>query len=49
VLGAAFYGASLSPQFKTKEIKVEDRYISMDDLVVSYVAESKTGGKHNDM
>lgn len=44
VLGAAFYGASLSPQFKTKEIKVEDRLLGGEDFQVSYTAESKSGG-----
>ncbi|KZS89329.1 actin-like ATPase domain-containing protein [Sistotremastrum niveocremeum HHB9708] len=40
VLGAAFYGASLSRVFKTKEIKVTD--ISPLPLQVSYVSESAT-------
>jgi len=56
VLGAAFYGASLSRQFRTKEIKVED--LLAHDIQVSYAAESKittrvintsifpTGSKH---
>ena len=39
VLGAAFYGASLSRQFRTKEIKVED--LLVHDIQVSYAAESK--------
>jgi hypoxia up-regulated 1 len=39
VLGAAFYGASLSRQFRTKEIKVEDLFAH--DVQVSYAAESK--------
>ena len=39
VLGAAFYGASLSRQFRTKEIKVED--LLAHDIQVSYAAESK--------
>ncbi|KAF8583385.1 actin-like ATPase domain-containing protein [Ramaria rubella] len=39
VLGAAFYGASISSQFKTKDIKVQD--ITPYDIQVSYVAESK--------
>ncbi|CCA66452.1 related to glucose regulated stress protein, HSP70-like [Serendipita indica DSM 11827] len=45
VLGAAFYGASLSKQFKTKDIRVEDRALNYLDVMVSYVAESKTGGQ----
>ncbi|KAG6911087.1 hypothetical protein DXG01_004602 [Tephrocybe rancida] len=36
VLGAAFYGASLSRQFKTKNIKVTD--ISLHDVEVGYFA-----------
>ncbi|KAG8780738.1 lumenal Hsp70 protein [Ceratobasidium sp. 428] len=39
VLGTAFYGASLSRQFKTKAIKVQDAV--MKDVVLSYVAENK--------
>ncbi|KIJ47301.1 hypothetical protein M422DRAFT_249147 [Sphaerobolus stellatus SS14] len=42
VLGAAFYGASISSQFKTKDIKVQD--INLYDIQVSYPAESKTSG-----
>ncbi|KAG8817653.1 lumenal Hsp70 protein, partial [Serendipita sp. 399] len=45
VLGAAFYGASLSRQFKTKEVKVQDRVLNGLDIAVSYLAESKTGGQ----
>ncbi|KAG6812912.1 hypothetical protein H0H92_015464 [Tricholoma furcatifolium] len=40
VLGAAFYGASLSRQFKTKNIKVSD--ISVHDVEVSYFAAATT-------
>ncbi|KDQ55911.1 hypothetical protein JAAARDRAFT_36678 [Jaapia argillacea MUCL 33604] len=40
VLGAALHGASLSRQFKTKEMKVTD--ISPYDIQVSYAAESTT-------
>ncbi|KAG6864109.1 hypothetical protein C0991_012444 [Blastosporella zonata] len=40
VLGAAFYGASLSRQFKTKNIKVSD--ISLHDVEVSYFAAPTT-------
>ncbi|KDQ16953.1 hypothetical protein BOTBODRAFT_156336 [Botryobasidium botryosum FD-172 SS1] len=40
VLGAALYGASLSPQFKTKEIKVQD--IAAYNIQISYAAEPKT-------
>ncbi|PVF96398.1 actin-like ATPase domain-containing protein [Serendipita vermifera] len=47
VLGAAFYGASLSRQFKTKEIKVQDRFLGGLDVTVSYTAESKSGGQRN--
>jgi hypoxia up-regulated 1 len=39
LLGAAFYGASLSHQFRTKEIKVVD--VLVHDVQVSYAAESK--------
>jgi len=42
VLGAGLYGASLSPQFKTKGIKVSDVY--MYDIQVSYPTESKRKG-----
>ncbi|KAG8809977.1 lumenal Hsp70 protein, partial [Serendipita sp. 401] len=45
VLGAAFYGASQSRQFKTKEVKVQDRVLNGLDIEVSYLAESKTGGQ----
>ncbi|RDB23436.1 Hypoxia up-regulated protein 1 [Hypsizygus marmoreus] len=40
VLGAAFYGASLSRQFKTKNIKVSD--ISLHDIQASYFAAPTT-------
>lgn len=40
VLGAAFYGASVSRQFRTKDIKVQD--ISTFDLQLSYPSESKS-------
>ncbi|GLB44149.1 putative heat shock protein 70 family protein [Lyophyllum shimeji] len=40
VLGAAFHGASLSRQFKTKNIKVSD--ISIHDVEVSYFAAPTT-------
>ncbi|KAG5646180.1 hypothetical protein DXG03_004233 [Asterophora parasitica] len=40
VLGAAFYGASLSRQFKTKNIKVSD--ISLHDVEVAYFAAPTT-------
>ncbi|KAG5337074.1 hypothetical protein C0989_010915 [Termitomyces sp. Mn162] len=40
VLGAAFYGASLSRQFKTKNIKVTD--MSLYDVEVSYFAAPTT-------
>ncbi|KZT23014.1 actin-like ATPase domain-containing protein [Neolentinus lepideus HHB14362 ss-1] len=40
VLGAALHGASLSRQFKTKDIRVSD--ISPFDVQISYLAESKT-------
>ncbi|KAG6857031.1 hypothetical protein H0H87_010704 [Tephrocybe sp. NHM501043] len=40
VLGAAFYGASLSRQFKTKNIKVSD--ISLHDVEVGYFAAPTT-------
>lgn len=39
-LGAAFYGASLSRQFKTKDIKVSD--ISPYDIQISYLAASSS-------
>jgi hypoxia up-regulated 1 len=39
VLGAAFYGASLSRQFRTKDIKVQD--LTPYDLEVSYPSEAK--------
>jgi hypoxia up-regulated 1 len=41
VLGAAFYGASLSRQFRTKKIKLQD--ITAHDIQVSYDSESKSG------
>jgi len=41
VLGGAFYGATLSRQFKTKKIKLQD--ISIHDLQVSYETEGKSG------
>lgn len=41
VLGAAFYGASLSRQFRTKKIKLQD--IATHDIQVSYDAEGKSG------
>ncbi|KAG6820326.1 hypothetical protein H0H93_002175 [Arthromyces matolae] len=40
VLGAAFYGAALSRQFKTKNIKVTD--ITLHDVEVSYFAAAAT-------
>jgi hypoxia up-regulated 1 len=39
VLGAAFYGAGLSRQFKTKDIRVQD--ISVHDVVASYPGEKR--------
>lgn len=42
VLGAGLYGASLSRQFKTKDIKVSDVY--MYDIQASYTTEPKEGG-----
>ena len=42
VLGAGLYGASLSRQFKTKDIKVSDVY--MYDIQASYPTEPKEGG-----
>lgn len=41
-VGAAFYGASISSQFKTKSIKVQD--MTPYDVQVSYIAESKLSG-----
>jgi len=41
-LGAAFYGASISSQFKTKDIRVQD--LNPYDIQVSYPAESKIPG-----
>jgi hypoxia up-regulated 1 len=43
VLGAAFYGASLSSRFKTKELKVQDKLSSPSDINLEYVAETKKG------
>ena len=44
VLGAGLYGAGLSRQFKTKDIRLTD--IAPYDIQVSYIAESKiSGGK----
>ena len=40
VLGAALYGAGLSRQFKTKDIRVSD--IGPYDIQVSYQAEAKS-------
>lgn len=40
--GAAFYGATLSRQFKTKDVKVID--LTPYDIQTSYLAESKTAG-----
>jgi hypoxia up-regulated 1 len=40
VLGAALHGATLSRQFRTKNIKLSD--ISLYDLQVSYLAEAKS-------
>jgi hypothetical protein len=37
--GTAFYGASLSRQFKTKPIKVQDAVVR--DVYLSYTAEGK--------
>lgn len=42
VLGTAFYGASLSRQFKTKPIKVQDAVGR--DVYLTYTAESKKDG-----
>lgn len=42
VLGAALYGAGLSRQFRTKDIRVTD--IGLYDVQVSYPAEAKTPG-----
>ena len=43
-LGAGLYGAGLSRQFKTKDIRLTD--ITPYDIRVSYIAESKiSGGK----
>jgi hypoxia up-regulated 1 len=42
VLGAGLRGASLSRQFKTKDIKVSDIY--MYDIQASYATEPKEGG-----
>ncbi|QRV96305.1 heat shock protein HSP70 family protein [Ceratobasidium sp. AG-Ba] len=42
VLGTAFYGASLSRQFKTKPLKVQDAVTK--DVYLSYTAESKKDG-----
>lgn len=42
VLGAAFHGAGLSRQFKTKDIRITD--IGPYDVQVSYQAESKQPG-----
>ena len=42
VLGAGLYGASLSRQFKTKDIKVSDVY--MYDIQASYTTVPKDGG-----
>lgn len=42
VLGSAFYAASVSKQFRTKDVKVQD--IGVHDLSISYPSESKTPG-----
>ena len=42
VLGAGLHGASLSRQFKTKDIKVSDVY--MYDIQASYPTEPRDGG-----
>jgi hypoxia up-regulated 1 len=42
VLGAGLYGAGLSRQFKTKDIKVSDVY--MYDIQASYTTVPKDGG-----
>ena len=42
VLGAALYGAGLSRQFKTKDIRITD--IGPYDIQVSYQTESKQAG-----
>ena len=42
VLGAGLYGAGLSRQFKTKDIKVSDVY--MYDIQASYATVPKDGG-----
>jgi hypoxia up-regulated 1 len=43
VLGAALYGASLSRQFKTKDIRITD--VSPYDIQVSYPSEPKDNAK----
>jgi hypoxia up-regulated 1 len=43
VLGAAFYGASLSSRFKTKELKVQDKLSAPSDINLAYIAETKKG------
>ncbi|KAF8335867.1 actin-like ATPase domain-containing protein [Cantharellus anzutake] len=45
VLGSAFYGATLSRQFRTKKLKVQD--VSPYDFQVSYETEVKKGGKRS--
>jgi hypoxia up-regulated 1 len=42
VLGAALHGASLSPSFKTKDIKITD--VTLHDIQVSYEAASTKEG-----
>jgi|ERR1700753_764289 hypoxia up-regulated 1 len=42
VLGAGLYGAGLSRQFKTKDLKVSDVY--MYDIQASYTTEPRDGG-----
>ncbi|KIM26563.1 hypothetical protein M408DRAFT_330520 [Serendipita vermifera MAFF 305830] len=42
VLGAAFYGASLSSRFKTKEIKIQDRHV-LPEIQLSFTGETKRG------
>jgi hypothetical protein len=44
-LGTAFYGASLSRQFKTKAVKVQD--IVFRDVYLSYSAEGKKDGSYS--
>ena len=45
VLGSAFYGATLSRQFRTKKMKVQD--ISSYDFQISYETTARKGGKRS--